>query len=60
MIQGHSVMMGYFEQDQEEKTGPEETVFETIDELAVGDVRKQVRTPGSFVQGDDIEKKVRC
>jgi ATP-binding cassette subfamily F protein 3 len=57
---GHSVMMGYFEQDQEEKLDPKKTVFETIDEAAVGDVRKQVRgLLGSFLfRGDDIDKKV--
>lgn len=58
---GHSVMMGYFAQDQAEKLDQNKTVFETIDELAVGDVRKQVRTMlGSFLfGGDDIDKKVR-
>ncbi|PBQ30846.1 glycosyl transferase family 2 [Sphingobacteriaceae bacterium] len=57
---GHSVMMGYFEQDQEEKLDPKKTVFETIDEAAVGDVRRQVRgLLGSFLfRGDDIDKKV--
>jgi ATP-binding cassette subfamily F protein 3 len=57
---GHSVMMGYFEQDQEEKLDPKKTVFETIDEAAVGEVRKQVRgLLGSFLfRGDDIDKKV--
>lgn len=57
---GHSVMMGYFEQDQEEKLDQKKTVFETIDEAAVGDVRKQVRgLLGSFLfRGDDIDKKV--
>lgn len=59
--QGHSVLMGYFEQDQEEKLNLDKTVFETIDELAVGDVRKQVRSLlGAFLfQGDDIDKKVK-
>lgn len=58
---GHSVMMGYFAQDQAEKLDPNKTVFDTIDELAVGDVRKQVRTLlGSFLFGnDDIDKKVK-
>ncbi len=57
---GHSVLVGYFEQDQEEKLDPKKTVFETIDELAVGEVRKQVRgLLGSFLfGGEDIEKKV--
>jgi ATP-binding cassette subfamily F protein 3 len=57
---GHSVMMGYFAQDQAERLDKTKTVFETIDELAVGDIRKQVRTLlGSFLfSGDDIDKKV--
>ncbi len=57
---GHSVLMGYFEQDQEEKLDTKKTVFETIDEAAVGEVRKQVRgLLGSFLfRGDDIDKKV--
>jgi ATP-binding cassette subfamily F protein 3 len=61
MVQlGHSVLLGYFEQDQEEKLDPKKTVFETIDEAAVGEMRKQVRgLLGSFLfRGDDIEKKV--
>jgi ATP-binding cassette subfamily F protein 3 len=61
MVQlGHAVMPGYFEQDQEEKLDPKKTVFETIDELAVGEVRKQVRgLLGSFLfGGEDIDKKV--
>ncbi len=58
---GHNILMGYFEQDQEEKVDLDKTVFETIDELAVGDVRRQVRSLlGSFLfQGDDIDKKVK-
>ncbi|HQQ95397.1 MAG TPA: ABC-F family ATP-binding cassette domain-containing protein [Bacteroidia bacterium] len=57
---GHSVLSGYFEQDQEEKLDPKKTVFETIDDLAVGEVRKQVRgLLGSFLfRGEDIDKKV--
>ncbi|MGZ3863018.1 MAG: ABC-F family ATP-binding cassette domain-containing protein [Bacteroidia bacterium] len=58
---GHSVKAGIFEQDQEEKLDQNKTLFETIDELAVGDMRKQVRNIlGSFLfSGDDIDKKVR-
>jgi ATP-binding cassette subfamily F protein 3 len=58
---GHNVLAGVFEQDQEEKLDQNKTVFETIDELAVGEVRKQVRNIlGSFLfGGDDIDKKVR-
>jgi len=60
IVLGHSVLMGYFEQDQEEKLDPKKTVFETIDEAAVGEVRRQVRgLLGSFLfRGDDIDKKV--
>ena len=57
---GHGVLTGYFEQDQEEKLDTKKTVFETIDELAAGEVRKNVRgLLGSFFfRGDDIDKKV--
>ncbi len=57
---GHNVLMGYFEQDQEEKLDMNKTVFETIDELATGDVRKRVREIlGSFLfSGEDVNKKV--
>jgi len=57
---GHSVNMGYFAQDQAERLDRTKTVFETIDELAVGDMRKLVRTLlGSFLfSGEDIDKKV--
>jgi ATP-binding cassette subfamily F protein 3 len=58
---GHGVKPGIFEQDQEEKLDQNKTLFETIDELAVGDMRRQVRNIlGSFLfSGDDIDKKVR-
>lgn len=58
---GHNVMFGYFEQDQEEKLDLDKTVFDTIDELATGDMRKRVREIlGSFLfSGDDVYKKVR-
>ena len=57
---GHQVSMGYFEQDQEEKLDTRKTVFETIDDLAAGEIRKQIRgLLGSFLfRGDDIDKKV--
>ena len=58
---GHNILMGYFEQDQEEKVDLNKTVFETIDEAAVGEIRKNVRgLLGSFLfSGDTIEKKVK-
>lgn len=58
---GHSVLLGYFEQDQAERLDRDKTVFSTIDDLAVGDIRKQVRgLLGSFLfSGEDIDKKVK-
>lgn len=58
---GHNVWMAYFEQDQEEKLDFNKTVFETIDELATGENRKNIREIlGSFLfSGDDVYKKVK-
>lgn len=57
---GHNVELGYFAQDSPEKLDPKKTVFETIDDQAVGDVRKQVRSIlGSFLfSGEDADKRV--
>ena len=57
---GHQVMMGYFAQDEAHKLDPKKTVFETIDDVAVGEVRKNIRQIlGSFLfSGEDTEKKV--
>lgn len=57
---GHNVNIGYFAQDETAKLDPSKTVFDTIDEVAVGEVRKNVRNIlGSFLfGGDDIDKKV--
>jgi len=59
--QGFSVDAGYFAQDDADTMNPDKTVFETIDELALGDVRKQVRgILGSFLfSGDTVDKKVK-
>jgi len=58
---GHNVEVGYFAQNQVDLLDPEKTVFETIDDEAVGEIRQKVRTLlGSFLfSGDDIEKKVK-
>lgn len=57
---GHNVLLGYFAQDQADKLDPKITVFETIDNDAVGDQRRSVRAMlGSFLFGkDEIDKKV--
>lgn len=58
---GHNVQIGYFAQNQGDYLDPEKTVFETIDEIAVGDLRRQVRSLlGAFLfSGDTIDKKVK-
>ncbi len=58
---GHNVNIGYYAQNQAETLDGEATVFETIDEVAVGDARKNVRSLlGSFLfSGDDVDKKVK-
>jgi ATP-binding cassette subfamily F protein 3 len=57
---GHNVRIGYFAQDETAKLDLKKTVFEVIDEVAVGEVRKNVRgILGSFLfRADDIDKKV--
>jgi ATP-binding cassette subfamily F protein 3 len=58
---GYNVKVGYFAQNQAEKLEADKTVFDTIDEVAEGDVRKQIRSLlGAFLfQGDDVFKKVK-
>lgn len=58
---GHNVTIGYFAQDSAEKLNPEKTVFETIDDIAQGEKRKDIRsTLGAFLfSGEDVEKKVK-
>jgi ATP-binding cassette subfamily F protein 3 len=57
---GHNVMAGYFSQDQWDMLDPKKTVFETVDEIAVGDIRKRLNAIlGAFLfQGGDVDKKV--
>lgn len=58
---GHNVKIGYFAQNQDELLIPELTVFETLDRVAVGDIRTKLRDIlGAFLfSGEDIEKKVK-
>ena len=58
---GYSVNIGYYAQNQADELDGSKTVFETIDDEAVGEIRKNVRTIlGSFLfGGDDIDKKVK-
>ena len=58
---GHNVQMGYFAQNQAQKLDGELNVLETIDQIAVGDVRTKIRDIlGAFMfSGEDVEKKVK-
>jgi len=57
---GHNVSIGYYAQNQDETLDKQKTVFETLDDIAVGDIRTQLRKIlGSFLfRDDDIDKKV--
>ncbi len=57
---GHNLKIGYFAQNQDELMDEKLTVFETIDNVAVGDIRTKIRDIlGAFLfSGDDIDKKV--
>lgn len=58
--QGHNVEIGYFAQNQASLLDPELTVFQTVDEVAKGDIRTQIKNIlGRFMfSGDAIDKKV--
>jgi len=58
---GHNTRIGYYAQNQDELIDESLTVFETIDKVAVGDIRGRIRELlGAFLfGGDDIDKKVR-
>jgi len=58
---GHNTMIGYFAQNQASLLDENLTVFQTIDDVAVGDIRTKIKDMlGAFMfGGDDIEKKVK-
>jgi ATP-binding cassette subfamily F protein 3 len=58
---GHNVKIGYFAQNQASLLDGELTVFETVDRIAFGDIRTQIKNIlGAFMfGGDDIHKKVK-
>ena len=57
---GYNVKLGYYAQNQTEYLDMNKTVFETIDDVATGDLRKKVRDIlGAFLfSGETIDKKV--
>lgn len=61
MMLGHNVSVGYFAQNQADLLDEDLTVFETIDRVAEGDIRTQIRNIlGAFMfNRDDSDKKVK-
>ncbi len=57
---GQNVKIGYYAQNQEELLDESKTVFQTIDDIAVGDIRPRIRTilGGFLFSGETIDKKV--
>jgi ATP-binding cassette subfamily F protein 3 len=60
VLQGHNVQISYFAQDQAEKLDPKLSIYDTVDLIAKGDLRKDLRSIlGAFLfSGEDIDKKV--
>lgn len=58
---GHNSMIGYFAQNQASLLDENLTVFQTIDEIAKGDIRSKIKDLlGAFMfSGDAIDKKVK-
>ena len=58
---GHNVNVGYFAQNQDEILDENATVLETLDAIAVGDIRTRLRDilGAFFFSGEDVDKKVK-
>jgi ATP-binding cassette subfamily F protein 3 len=57
---GHNVVISYFAQHQAEELNPDWDALQTVESVAAGETRRQLRTLlGSFLfHGDDVFKKV--
>ncbi len=57
---GYNVSIGYYAQNQEDVLDKNDTVFETLDRIAVGDIRAKLRDilAAFLFKGEDIDKKV--
>jgi ATP-binding cassette subfamily F protein 3 len=57
---GHNVDFGYFAQNQEDVLDKKETVFSTLDRIAVGEIRTKLRDilAQFLFRGEDIDKRV--
>ncbi len=60
IVTGHNVSVGYYAQNQEDLLDKDDTVLDTLDKIAVGDVRTRIRDIlGAFLfRGADVDKKV--
>ncbi len=60
VLLGHNVEVTYFAQNQAENLDVTKTIYETVDEVAVGEIRRDIRTIlGAFLfSGEDVDKKV--
>lgn len=58
---GHNCLIGYFAQNQASLMDEDLTVFQTIEQVAVGDIRTKIKDIlGAFMfSGDNIDKKVK-
>jgi ATP-binding cassette subfamily F protein 3 len=58
---GHNAMIGYFAQNQASLLDEDLTVFQTIDQIAEGDIRTKIKDIlGAFMfSGETIDKKVK-
>jgi ATP-binding cassette subfamily F protein 3 len=58
---GHNSMIGYFAQNEASRLDVDLTVFDTIDQVAQGDIRTKIKDMlGAFMfSGDNIDKKVK-
>ena len=57
---GYNVALGYYAQNQEDVLDRNDTVYDTLDKVAVGDIRTKLRDIlGAFLfRGNDVDKKV--
>lgn len=57
---GHNVSIGYFAQNQEDVLDKSQTVLETLESIASGDIRTKLRDilAAFLFKGEDIDKKV--
>jgi len=57
---GHNVSLGYYAQNQDDLLDKNDTIFDTLDKIAVGDIRTKLRDilAAFLFKGNEIDKKV--